>query len=173
MNQYRVLILAVLLALIGFGCASFPQPYEVRVPQPRYDNQGKFLSPVTQDGVMAEWCDMAIKARAGSSIGKGIGQYAGTKAVEKVPLVGGLIGGIFGKAVGRKVAIKAAGGKKHIRETSDLSFDKVDDLAVYLYATYSSSEHYRDALKATIEIYPKLKKRYEKAIMKARAKRQS
>lgn len=173
MNHLRLFVALALFALCVSGCASFPKPHEVRVPQPRYDSEGKFLSPVTQDGVMAEWCDMAIKARAGSAIGKGVGQFAGTKAMEQVPLVGGMLGGALGKTVGRRMAIRAAGGKDHMRETSDLSFDKIDDLVVYLYATYSSSEHYQDALKATTEIYPKVKKRYEKAIKKARVKRKS
>jgi hypothetical protein len=131
------------------------------------DNSGKYMCPYTQDDVLAEWVDKAIQAKLGATLGKTVGAYAGQKALEQVPLLGGFLGSMAGEAAGRAIAIQAAGGWDFIKSTSDLSFNSVDNMAVYLYVMHSSHEHYQQALNATCEIYPELSNRYSYAIRKA------
>ncbi|MEN8190699.1 MAG: hypothetical protein ABFS19_12710 [Thermodesulfobacteriota bacterium] len=132
------------------------------------DNSGLFLCPFTQDDVLAEWTDNAINAKLGSAIGSTAGTLAGQQVLEQAPIVGGVVGSYLGIEAGRLIALEAAGGEEFIRETSDISFNMIDDLAVYLYARFSHLEHYPEALSALLEIYPNLKEgRFEKAIMNA------
>jgi len=160
-------ILATVAFLAGCG-PQMPKPDEVVAPQPIPDNSGKIMCPYTQDGVAAKWVDKALNAKAGSAIGKTAGAFIGAKAFEQIPFVGGLFGSMVGEAIGRKIAISAAGGWDFIKANSDLSFNNVDDMAVFLYATYCGKhEHYPKVLDATMEIYPDLRKRYMNAIMRA------
>ncbi|MCK5011627.1 MAG: hypothetical protein KAS98_14120 [Deltaproteobacteria bacterium] len=162
--------MAGLLITMSGGCFSMvplPKSSELVSPEPIQGNSGECMCPYTSDGVCAEWVDKAISAKAGATIGKHVGAYAGQKAFEQIPFVGGLIGSAIGEGVGREIAIKASGGWEYIKKTSDLSFNSVDNLSVYLYANHSSHKHYNDALKAAWEIYPKLKKRYFVAIKNA------
>ena len=50
---------------------------------------------------------------------------------------------------------------------TDISFNTVDELSVWMYAKYSTNEHYAEVLKATQEIYPEMKQRYFAAIQAA------
>jgi hypothetical protein len=59
------------------------------------------------------------------------------------------------------------GGEEFIRANSDMSFNSVDDLALYMYVKNSSHKDYAEALKLTQEIYPELKTRYGQAILTA------
>lgn len=136
-------------------------------PRPIEGNSGEYMSPYTSDGVLAEWVDNAINAKMGSAIGGVAGAYAGQKLAENIPFVGGWLGQTVGESLGRKVALEAAGGEEFIKESSDLSFNSLQDLAVYLYVNYSSSEHYQDALEATWEIYPELKTTYMQSLYSA------
>lgn len=163
---YAVLIGACVIGCLS-GCATLPKPDEVIAPQPIPDNSGKYMCPYTQDEVLAEWVDKAVNARLASSIGGTVGAYAGAKALEQIPLVGGILGRKVGEAVARKAAISASGGMEYIKNTSDLSFNSVDNLAVFLYAKYSSNEHYSGAFKATCGIYPELQRQHSSAIRKA------
>lgn len=152
------------------GCAMGPQlvpPSQLTAPQAILDNTGKYMCPYTTDNVLAEWTDKALNAKMGSALGGTIGSLAGQKALEQVPFIGGMLGKQVGEAVGRKIAIGAAGGEQFIRESSDISFNSIDDMAVYMYVKYSTSEHYNDALKATMEIYPELKNSYGTSLINA------
>jgi hypothetical protein len=165
------LFIILTFVLFMFGCAmSPPKPDELVAPQARLDNGGEFLCPYTQDGVLAEWVDQAINAKAASAAGGLAGAYAGQQLLENIPFVGGIIGQTVGEEAGRRIAIQYAGGMENIKNTSDVSFDTVDDLAVYLYVVYSANEHYQDALSATMEIYPDLKKQYSSTLMNASKK---
>lgn len=75
-----------------------------------------------------------------------------------------------GEAIGRKIAIEAAGGQEYIRETSDLSFRNVEDMAVWLYVNKHGHEHYQAAIKATGEIYPDFQKKFQNALLNAKRK---
>jgi len=140
--QYQLSCLAALLfgALFFGACATapLPAPTALIVPTPITGNTGAYLSPYTSDGVAAKWVDNAVKAELGAGIGEAAGSYLGAQAMGQVPLVGGLLGDYAGKAIGRGIAIKMAGGEDYMKQTSDLSFNSIDDLAVWMYATHST-----------------------------------
>jgi hypothetical protein len=142
-------------------------PHELKAPDPILDNSGKYMCPYTQDGVLAEWTDNAINAKLGATIGKTAGTFAGQQALKQVPFVGGMLGAKFGEEAGRAIAIESSGGMEFIKSSSDVSFNTCDDMSVYLYATYATNEHYKNALDATFEIYPDFKKKYHPALVKA------
>jgi hypothetical protein len=147
-----------------------PAPGEVKIPTPIQGNSGKYMCPFTSDDTVAEWVDKGANASLGSAIGSTAGSYAGQKACEQIPFVGAWLGNKVGGAVGRATAIKMSGGEAFIKETSDLSFNEIDNLCVYIYAKHSSHHDYAKVQKLTSEIYPKVKKRYLKAIQAARLK---
>ena len=156
-------------AVILSGCVTpLPTPGEVRVPTPIEGNSGEYMAPYTQDRVVAKWVDKAINAKLGATIGRVAGTLVAQKLLENVPIFGGWLGGKAGEMIGRKIALEASGGVEYIKENSDLSFNSVDDLAVWLYAEYSTNEHYQEVLSATWEIYPELKTRYAPAIHAAK-----
>ena len=165
----RWVFVLVALAMVA-GCAmtpTMPSPSSIVAPEPIRGCSGRYMCPYTSDGVVAEWVDKGMHAKMGATIGKTAGAYAGQKAFEQIPFVGGILGSKVGEAAGRAIAIEACGGWDYIKKTSDLSFNSVDKLAVYLYAKYSTNEHYSQVLKATKEIYPDLEKRYYRAIQNA------
>lgn len=158
----------VFLLFAASGCAPvIARPDQIAAPQPVEGNTGKYMSPYTSDETLAEWVDKALKAKAAGSIGGSVGAYAGAKALEQIPFVGGIIGQQVGKKIGQEIAIKCAGGRDFICQSSDLSFNNLDDMAVYLYVRHSSHEHYNDALKATYGIYPDFEQRYNIALANA------
>lgn len=164
---------AVALALILSGCASpayvpkFAAPATIRAPQPIMGNSGKFMSPFTEDGTVAAWVEKGKSASAGSSLGGFVGAQAGQKMAEQIPFVGSFLGQSLGESAGRAIALKMVGGEEFIRANSDMSFNTVQELAVYMYAKNSSHKDYAEALKLTQEIYPELKTAYFPAIAAA------
>lgn len=168
------ILLTVLITLNG--CAMMdpptmasPQQLSAVAPEPIEDNSGQYMLPFTSDGVLAEWVNNSVNAKLGSQVGGAVGAYAGQKLAENIPFVGSWLGQMAGETLGREVALEAAGGEEVIRETSDLSFNSLDQLAVYMYVNHSSSEHYAAALEAVMEIYPSLKQSYYQAIYTASA----
>jgi len=125
------------------------------------------MCPYTQDGVLAEWTDKAINAKVGATIGKHAGAFAGQKALEQVPFVGGMLGQKVGEEAGRAIAIESCGGMQAIKESSDISFNSLEDMSLYIYVKNSGHEHYQSALDSTCEIYPKLKKVYYSTLVRA------
>src|SRR5690554_765973 len=129
----------------------------------RNDNNGRFMSPFTSDGVLAEWVNLAnnanMGATAGSAVGAVAGAYATNKALDFVPfglggIVGGAAGAKVGKEVGRETAISASGGWEAIRASSDQSFNSLNDMARYLKQKYGSTANFADAVRAATQIYP-------------------
>ncbi len=171
MQKYLTLVGLSLLTAFVAGCAMGPPPFpaatSITPPEGIQGNTGKYMAPYTSDGVVAEWVDKAVKAKMGSAVGGAIGAYAGQKAMENIPFIGGMLGQKLGESMGREIAIKAAGGWEYIKKTSDISFDTVDQLSVWMYAKYSTNEHYAEVLAATEEIYPEMKQRYFAAIQAA------
>ena len=166
--KFFIVTMSVVLLTATFGCAPhIARPDQMVAPEPIYGNTGKFMSAYTSDDVLAEWVDCAIKAKDASSIGGAAGAFAGQEALKQIPFVGGILGDAVGKKIGLEIAIKAAGGWDHIRQTSDLSFNSPDNLAVYLYVKHSRDEHYQDALNAEFSIYPDFKQEYSDALIKA------
>lgn len=154
--------------LLG-ACSSTPIPPAASLiaPDPIANNSGKYMCPFTSDGVVADWVDKGVKAKLGASIGGAVGAYAGQKALEQVPFVGGFLGQKAGEKIGLEVAVASCGGWDNIKKTSDLSFNSVDDLSVWLYVKYSGNEHYQDVLEATESIYPEMADRFSAALAAA------
>ena len=164
--------LVLVLALAVTGCATYqaPQmaaPTAILAPKPILGNGGKYMSPYTEDGTVAVWVEKGRSASAGSAVGGFLGAQAGQKMAEQIPFFGGLIGQAVGEKAGRAVALQMVGGEEFIRANSDLSFNSVQDLAVYMYAKNSAHKDFAEALKLTQEIYPELKTAYYPAIYAA------
>ena len=168
-NYFRNGILLALVALLS-ACGSVmqapPTAAELIAPEPREDSAGKFLSPYTSDGVVAGWVEKGIAAQAGSAVGSIVGQQAAQKLAENIPFAS-MFARQAGEAAGRAVAIKASGGWEAMRETTDLSFDTVDDMIVYTYVNFSTNEHYPDVVSHIGKIYPDWTKRFQAAISQA------
>lgn len=165
----KLFFLAILIVTLS-GCVGRPTlkpASQLQAPTPIYGNTGKFMSPYTEDGVLAEWVDNAMKAKAGAQIGSAVGAYAGSKLLEQIPFVGGILGQKVGNKIGREIAIKSAGGMEFITENSDMSFNDLNNLSVYIYVKHSKHEHFKDALGAAQAIYPDLKQVYYQALIRA------
>jgi len=163
------LIGIMVLALFVAGCATpLPTQTQVRVPTPIRGNSGQYMCPFTSDDTVAEWVSTGVKARFGSAVGSAIGARAGQEILKNIPIIGGILGQEVGKAAGRRIAISSSGGMEKIKSTSDLSFNSIDDMAVYMYAKHSGRKDYKQVLQLTQEIYPKLQGRYIRAIRAAR-----
>lgn len=163
-------IAAIVLALMLTACASAPRlamPTQIKAPSPIIGNTGKYMSPYTEDGTVAAWVEKGRSASAGAGIGGFLGAQAGQKVAENIPFVGGFLGQAIGESAGRAIALKMVGGEEFIRANSDLSFNSVQELAVYMYAKNSSHKDFAEALKLTQEIYPELKQAYYPAILNA------
>lgn len=145
---------------------TLPRPQELRLPQARHDSLGRYLSPYTRDGTLADWTDQAIKIKAKGQIAGAFGTIVGI-ALGGDPIFGTLLKSTARDAA-RSKAVKALGGWEGMRRSSDTSFDSADDLAVYLYAFYSAEKTYVDALDAAMTFCPDLAERYVPAIQAAR-----
>ena len=146
---------------------SFYSAANMTAPDPIEGNSGKYMSPYTSDDVVAEWVDKGMSAKLGSSLGSTAGQMAAGKLASNIPMFGSLLGRKAGEAVGRKMALEAIGGKAFLRESSDLSFNSLEKMSVYLFVEHGHRENYAEVLAATQEIYPDLKTVYYSAIASA------
>lgn len=168
----KKVIAVAALSLMLAACATAPRmapPQAIQAPAPIVGNTGKFMSPFTEDGTVAKWVEKGRAASAGANIGGFVGAQAGAKLAENIPFVGGFIGQKVGETVGREIAINMVGGEAFIRETSDLSFDNIEDMALYMYAKNSTHKDYAQVLDLTQKIYPDLQKAYYPTIIKASA----
>ena len=161
----------VFAAILFTGCASFskmPEPSAVRAPEPILGNTGRYMSPYTEYGTVTEWVKKGRLAGAGAAVGGAAGRYAGKKALQQVPLIGGILGRRAGNTLGREAAMAMVGGESYLRDNSDMSFNSIDDLCVYLYARHSGDDDFQDVLGLTTKIYPAISDRWDKAIRNAR-----
>lgn len=162
-------MILALAATLG-ACASAPQlaaPTAITAPTPILGNGGRYMSPFTEDGTVALWVEKGRSASTGSNVGGFVGAQAGAKLASSIPFVGSWIGQSVGESMGRQVALKMVGGEEFIKANSDLSFDSVNDLAVYMYAKNSSHKDYSEVLQLTQKIYPDLQAAYVPAIVAA------
>lgn len=146
----RMSLMAALV--LSYGLAHAVEPIQ--------GTEGEYMSPYTSDGVTAEWVNKSINASMGSAVGSAAGAYAGAKAAEQIPIIGGLLGSKVGEAAGRKAAIEASGGEDYMRETSDLSFNSLEDMAAWMYQEHGNGSNFDEVLKATQEVYPDLEQVY-------------
>jgi hypothetical protein len=139
---------------------------DVQAPAPITNNSGKFLIPYTPDGQLTEWATKTLSTQVGAAIGAKAGEEAGKHLAAKVPF-GGLASGLVKKKGKEMGAVAAIGGMDFIKQTSSLSFNNLDDYAVYLHVTHANSGGYAQALAAAMAIYPSLEKGYDAAVKKA------
>lgn len=126
---------------------------QATAPRPLEGNGGQFMSPFTSDGVTAEWVTKSMKVQASGEIGGAVGQVAADNLLSNIPFAG-MFAGKATKALARSAALKSIGGEAFLKETSDLSFNTLEDMAKYMYAFHSSHPDYAKIVKATAAIYP-------------------
>lgn len=167
-------VFAVLLLVSGcFTTPTFPDPSLISsqyVPTPIEDGTGQYISPYTSDGTVALWLEKSINAEIGAQLGATAGSFGAQTALESVPVfgaVGSILGEKVGREAGRQAAIASFGGETYMRENSDLSFNSLEDLAVYTYVNHSEHAHYAEAISAMTKIYPKFDKVNLPAIQRA------
>lgn len=136
-------------------------------PEPMDNNEGEFLLPYTADGMLTEWAEKAMSAKAGAAVGAAAGDQASKAIASKVPFVGGMFGRKAKEKMEKTGAITAIGGMDFIKETSDRSFDSVEDMAVYMHVTYGGTADYDKALASATAVYPALEKEYHRAVKDA------
>ncbi len=138
----------------------------LEAPLPLTSNKGKYFVPYNAEGQITEWATKTLNTQVGAAIGAKAGEEAGKHVAARVPF-GGLASGLMkkkGKEIG---AVTAIGGTEYIRKTSALSFNNLDDLAVYMHVKHGSSGDYAQALAAAMAIYPALEGSYDNAIRSA------
>lgn len=129
-------------------------------------NTGNFLLPFDEGGNPTAWADKALNAQVGALAAEKASGAAINAAVAKVPFGGFMAGAAKDKAKGAG-AIAAIGGWDFIKESSSLSFDRLDDYSIYLHQEYNGLPGYEQALAAAMAIYPKLEKSYKSYVDKA------
>ncbi len=142
--------------------------YEVELPSPApaVGVTGKYLLPVGADGSLTEWAQKALQIQVGNIAGEQAGGAA-AKGLGSVVPGGGLAGGFLKKKGKEAGAVAALGGPEFVKKTSSISFDTVEDYAVYLHAKAGKSADYTKAVQAAIALYPDLEKTYSASIAAA------
>ena len=152
-------------------------------PKPIEGTTGKYMSPFTSDGVTAGWVTKAMSVQAtgavGSMVGSAAGQYAANKAANQmasmVPIPGmGFLaqraGKAAGEAAGRGMALQSIGGESFLKSSTDLSFNTLQEMAVYMYVNHSTHPDYAKIVEATAAIYPDFRAAYGPALQTASLK---
>jgi hypothetical protein len=133
-------------------------------PMPVAGNTGMFMSPYRCDGSQAEWTAKAMSAAAGSAIGGMAGDKAAGALAGKVPFVGGFLGKKVKDKAAKEGGAMAAGGWEFIKGSSDMSFNSIEEMSVWLHVRHSSDEGFKNALAAAMGLYPELKDGYVPAL---------
>ena len=72
-----------------------------------------------------------------------------------------------GSEAGRLVAVEMVGGMEYMKSTTDLSFESLEDLALYTYATHSDHPDFDKVIDLVGEIYPDFTETYRHALLNA------
>lgn len=139
---------------------------DLSAPQPMANAKGKYVLPYTQAGALTEWANKALSTQLGAAIGEKAGDEVGKHLASRVPL-GGLASGLMKKKGKEMGALAALGGEKYVRSTSSLSFNNLDDYAVYLHVKHGQGGDFKQALAAAMAIYPQLESSFDGAIKTA------
>jgi hypothetical protein len=126
---------------------------------------GKYFCPFRKDGSASPWVSKAVSIQTGAMAGSAIGGVAaahmGEQLLGNVPFIGGFLGKSVGSAVGKRagtaVTLEMVGGWDAIRESSDLSFETLADMADYIRLNNSSHPQYIQIIRATAAVYPELR----------------
>ena len=148
------------------GCA-LPPPESLVSPTPLAHNRGKYPCPYVASGALAPWADRAVRSDRGSARA---GAMAAGMGIGAIPIAGDLFAEQVERDMVKSAALKAAGGSKFMRTTSDQSFDKLDDLAAWHYINYSKAREFKTLQKFLVELYPYLADNYGMAVRKAKRK---
>lgn len=140
--------------------------YDLEAPEPRADADGKYVSPYLAEGEVTEWAEKSVHAEAGAQAGDMAGDVAADTMAKKIPF-GGLLKGKTKDAASSAGAAAAIGGWDFIRGSSNISFDEMRDMSVYLHVTHGDEPGYDEALAAAMNLYPELKKGYSKSLKSA------
>jgi len=138
----------------------------VTPPTPLANTKGKFLLPYTADGQLTEWANKTLSTQVGAVVGAKAGEEAGKQLAARVPF-GGLASGLIKKKGKEMGAMAAIGGVEFVKKTSTMSFNTLDEYAVYMHVKYSGGSDYTRALAAAMAIYPDLEGRYDDAVKTA------
>jgi len=138
----------------------------IEAPLPLTNKKGKYFVPYNAEGQITEWATKTLNTQLGAAIGAKAGEEAGKQLAARVPF-GGLASGLMKKKGKEMGAVAAIGGTEFIKKTSELSFNNLDDLAVYMHVKHGSSGDYAQALAAAMAIYPALEGSYDNAIRSA------
>ena len=135
------------------------------------------MCPFTAEGTVAPWAqEIPAEPDNGSelaaNVGSAVGQQVGSQALRFLPFgLGGTIGRSIGESAARPSTRKQVTPRlpdmEAVRAGSDISFNSVDKLAVYMYARCSTHGEYLRVLNLTKMIYPELEEAYLPAIEKA------
>lgn len=135
-------------------------------PTPAAGTKGKYFLPYMAEGQLTEWATKTFSTQVGAALGAKAGEEAGKHLASKVPF-GGLASGLMKKKGKEMGAVAAIGGAEFIKKTSTVSFNSLDDLAVYMHVKHGGSGDYAQALAAAMAIYPSLETGYDAAIRSA------
>ncbi len=166
-KTYIPILVAGALMLGAWGPAQIAAPSALTAPTPIEGSAGQYASPYTSDGVTAGWVTKSMQIKAGGQVGTVAGNYLGQKAAEKIPFVGGFMGKKVGAMAGRSLALQSIGGEAFIRSSTDLSFNSLSDMAVFMYVNYSTTPDYPKVLEATYAVYPEFQAAYASALQSA------
>jgi len=171
-NVVTVIFLTLILSgYSNFSAASeqvkIAQPDQLAVPAPLTDGAGQYFVPYTTDGVVTDWIDKGIELEMGANIGTLIGVGLANEVLTEIPVFGAMIGKSIGDRIGKEAAISAIGGIDYIKRTSDFSFQKIENFAVFLYAKHATHKDYKRVFEITVMVYPELKDVYYSAIVQA------
>jgi hypothetical protein len=139
----------------------------LEAPKPIAGSGGAFISPYRCDGSATEWSDKAMSAAAGSAVGGMAGDKAAGALASKIPFAGGFLGGKMKDKAAKEGAAIAAGGWEFIKSSSDMSFDSVEAMSLWMHVRHGADEGYKERLAAAMGLYPELKKDYVKALQNA------
>lgn len=156
---------------------NFVSPDKIIAPRPIAGSNGSYKSPFTSAGGIAPWAqerktEMDNGSDLAASAGGAVGQHIANKALDFVPFgLGGMIGRNAGESAGRAATRKAIEPAlptmEVVQATSDISFNTLDELAVYMYAKNSSHPQYARVLALAQRVYPDLQQTYADAIERA------
>lgn len=138
---------------------TYVQQLRASAGKPMEGTSGRYMAPFTSDEVTAEWVTKAMSVQTTGQIGSTVGQVAGDQLLSNIPFAG-LFAGKASKALARSAALESIGGEKFLVETSDQSFDDLNDMASWMYAYYGEREDYGEIVKATVAIYPEFADAY-------------
>lgn len=167
-SSRRVVAIVIALGVAGCGQGTGLRRSAPRIAsiKPVCTNTGRYLSPFTVDGTLSKWVDKGLNIKAGQLSGAALGGVLGKIVSPRSP-VGAVFAASIGSAVGREIAIEGFGGWSYIRTNSDLSFDYLDEMAVYMYREFRDKPTYKDGMKAAFLIYPRLREVYPVAVRAA------